>query len=90
MKEERLYDPLSKSKFFFSHKKYTLLLKHSEELTKDVWPDFQLVLHFQDTTAAIFYSATYNAGVRINQARGNDKILHIATVTSGVFPRNFM
>lgn len=76
--------------FFFSSQKYTLLPKHSEELTKDGWTDFQLILHFQDTTAAIFYSAVNNSRVHINQARRHDKILHIATVTSGVFPKNFM
>lgn len=55
--------------YFFFLIKYTLLLKHSEELIKDVWPDFQLILHFQDTTAAIFYSAAYNSGVHVNQAK---------------------
>lgn len=74
----------------FPSQKYTLLPKHSEELSKDGWPDFQLMLHFQDTTAAIFYNTQYNSRVHINQARRNDKILHTATVTSGVFPRNFL
>lgn len=30
MKEERLYDPLSKSKFFFSHKSLHILKKNWE------------------------------------------------------------
>lgn len=74
----------------FSLTKIYLITKHSEALTRDGWPDFQLTLPFQDTTAAIFYNTQYNSRVHINQARRNDKISHPATVTSGVLPRNFM
>lgn len=57
---------------FDSHK-WTLILRLSEELTEDIWPVFQLVLHFQNTTAARFWKAVYNSGVQINQATRNDK-----------------
>lgn len=57
---------------FDSHK-WTLILRLSEELTEDTWPVFQLVLHFQNTSAARFWKAVYNSGVQINQATRNDK-----------------
>lgn len=54
--------------------KVSLILKLSEELPEDIWPVFQLVLHFQNTTAARFWRAVYNSGVQINQATRNDKL----------------